>query len=675
MGRTSYSKIIFGILAILVIIFSIIGTTAILINVLNQKQAINHLVPGVGNNTIVVNAGTSPGSIGTHKNGSTWVNFIDTANVVNTLDGGSNILPRLTDTGILVGEYTTSFAIDEKGRIISALNTDIPLIETINGIYPSPSGEFGVTGGVNTNVNPIDGTSFSVGLKNAIIVQNLTISGNTYLDSITSCAVPLDSECIDISGLNCDAGSGFLSSCLPSDITFNNLHVESMSVMSDELQIDLGNQDNLAVDILIISGNITMDSTSSITCSNGPIPHDCFLIENTHCNNAISATCIPPSDVFSHLNVTDTMMFNGTVTCLGDPIHPSCVDYNNKSCTLALDDSCIPPLLKSINGVVSETLALTSSGYVSINTNMNGIQIDTNAELNTAVNVGTEGHGVYSGLKREEVLKFHALGSSNSIGSALNTANNTVEYFVQPSGVVPGYYTAPTITTDAKGRITAATSFDKAVTASNVGTSGIPLYKGTTSTSFEFKNVASSTLNITLDESNNNILLDLPPTGVVSGAYGDADNVLIPTVLQNGLLSAHARTQVTRKMAPFIVSARVDTGLVQGTNITFTQEVYMNTFPPTAWDGTLLTIEEDANYFIQLAGAHSSTSGTSQTVVLMRNGIDASPIYAGQRYSRSGETFFMVLPLTIGETISFYLHTKETNDSFYLKIYCLDCQR
>lgn len=793
-------------LSVSLVSLSVVTYSVLYHNALDQQGQISLLDNMTFGNTSIVNIGT--GGEGTYKSGLDWANLIETSNVASSLDLNSNILPALTDTGISSGAYE-SIDISLTGRVTAGSNLNLNLIETINGIS---SLAFELNGGLN-----IQTSMTTVSMKDAVIFQNAMISNEAVLGTITSCTQPFDSGCVNISGLSCPSG-GLMASCLPASLSFNNLFVTNLAVLNQEEYMgELGDQENFFVDMLYVN-NTTFQDTSSISCTQ-PISQDCFSIEGSTCTTPLELSCMPTSDVFSHLDITDTLVLNGDIMCLGGGLNESCVDYNGKTCSMILDDSCVPPLIKSINGIVGENPVITGTGLISITS----LQIDTLAELNTAVNVGTMGQGVFS-QKLEEILIFYGLGSGIAVDVVLDEPNNTLIYTMANSGVVAGQYIAPTITTDVKGRIISATGLPvSAVTASQLGPSelgqnfafsrfvtststfsmdfsenkivdgapdngvttdnywvgalidftaeitinletsteigiirmlnskngpsnniGTRLYRvgissdniaytiigsgemtendittwythvfnntfiqyirfyadsrwnlalglaeleaynnnnetlGDTSlfkSGVDFRNISSTTLEISVDAVNSNILVDLPLTGVVSGSYGNPDNVLIPTVTQKGLLSNENQTRVTRKMAPYIVSGRVDTGLVQGTNITFTQEVYINTFSPTAWDGTFLTVEEDGHYFISLAGSCTHTGVDSQSVIIFLNGVGKTPSFNGLLHSFGGATYYLVLPLTVGDIVSFFLETKELTDSFYLKIYCLDCEQ
>lgn len=165
-----------------------------------------------------------------------------------------------------------------------------------------------------------------------------------------------------------------------------------------------------------------------------------------------------------------------------------------------------------------------------------------------------------------------ALVDSSNIDFTYNDPLNQITADLTNTGVTPGVYNYPTITVDAKGRITTLAT--------------PPIVAGHTiqedNTSFTQRaglSFLGTDFDVTDDAINNQTDVNLANTGVVAGTYGNASNIPVITVDAKGRITSIST-----------ISASVGTGghIIQENNVSFTQRLNLS------FDGTYFDISDDA---------------------------------------------------------------------------------
>lgn len=571
---------------------------------------------------------------------------------VNVMDAPNFIIDvSLTDTGVTSGIYGLGIqtTVNDNGRITNLVTLPIQVVETIaSATYNATTRNFVLEGGQNVNIEMTNSHEYIIGTYQAGVFEGIHVSGTTLLPSNTTCAGnPVDSiTCLDISGSTC--GSGPIEwSCLPQNMTFNNLYVENLVVLSEEFSGDLGDQTVLNTDFLYVD-NSTM--TGAIHCPVTTIDQNCFELNGLACTGTLDSTCYPSSLTVSNLNITEYLVIANEITCLGPAISQSCYSLDSITCpSNPVQNECLPERIATINGNPPETLITltTNNALLNITTfNLHEIQVDTLAELNTVQSIGS-GLSIYK-QKTGVDLEFRRLsaGTAFQVSSTVNEVQLEAENVIAPS---PGIFVAPTITVDQKGRITAIVNGSFTTnSAISLSVSAMDILKQVTLTGLmEFRDVTTSTLE--MSQPTDSIVLDLPDTPVTPGLYDDPDNSQRLTVNAEGFITNVAPVQVIRQMGKYTLSVSHNNAAANS-NVTFTTATYTNNLPLGAWDGQTFTAPESGLYKFSM-WTRGGIGGIWHRYYV--NGVNIFPNCAACGNYRVSHV--IIYHLTVGDTLQFYI--------------------
>lgn len=615
--RRLYCLLIFLLLLLGILVFSLFYTA-----VNSQRNRILNTT-NVGTTTIE-NAGNA--GIGSYKGELDFIEVCNSNSIFVLPDSNNNLIANLIDIPNVAGTFgPLEIQVNNQGQVVTVSNVSYSVLQSLNGASPLMAI---IEAGTNINV-----TGLIISTNGAIVVENLTVTGMTQLGLNTSCAAPLPSSCVDISGSSCSAP--FMPSCIPKNLQANTVVVENLMIDNGELDAQLSDLTNLNVDLLYV--NQLNFSGSSSSCSER-IDQDCITLDLQSCTSPIQSSCILKDQLLTDLQIRQLGRVN-QVSCPGGPIDSSCLNINGFTCPSSpIDDSCFENIIKGINGINGTELVLTGL-------------IET-GEPNTGLNVGSDGQGPFK-QKMDENLQFYSVG-----GPFVTQVNDQIRVDFTPSGVVPGIYVIPTITVDSLGRIVSAVdSGFQILDASNVGATGSDIFKQKVGNTLEFRTVDSDYLEIIADTLNNNVLIDLPDTTVIPGTYANQDNVPVVTVDEKGFLTNVNMTQVKRSMGTCTFSA---VGINSGSTF---NNVYTNTCGNNTFDGTRLTVPLAGFYSINVH-CKSSWVGFPRVVIVINSVAETISYDAGQ----TGTTCaFIVKELVQGDTVGISA-TVATQSRCYIEV-------
>ena len=308
--------------------------------------------------------------------------FVETSGVNNKvnalkqcLNDGSCVFGNISVGTLNVAEKLSSNIVLKNETVCENVMDDscIPIrIATINGIGPnSTTLDFGLHSGSNIMLTSI-AHGLTISTTNSISIDSITIDETTMLGINTSCVMPLDESCYDISGQQCM--SPLMGSCFPSEIVFDTLVVQNLTVLGTQNgQMVNGNETDLSVGSLI-SNQTTFNGP--VMCNmGGSISNDCLMLGGYVCaNGPLTDSCIPASLPFVNLTVTNSLSVNN-IMCSGGPI----------------DSSCIPTLISTINSVSPDSMsnfAISDSSSIALTPITNGLSPELKP---TGVTAGTFG--------------------------------------------------------------------------------------------------------------------------------------------------------------------------------------------------------------------------------------------------------------------------------------------
>jgi hypothetical protein len=259
------------------------------------------------------------------------------------------------------------FTIDNKTCPTGALdqscmnrNLIVNSLTCTNGVNSIDPGCINVDISAKTCTSPLSDTC----IPSSIIFQNLQVLGGTILGPNTTCAAPIESDCIDLNNIQCPNGP-VSHSCIPTTgLVLNDLVVFNLTVLGTQTAVSLNavNATSLNVNLLFVnqtfmSGPLTCVGTSAT------IDSDCFSIDGKHCNSPLDNSCLPHNQLLANLTVADTLNVNDVVCthpfnktmCLptyfpsdiqcsvGDRFGASCLDISGAgTCSSPVAQSCIP---------------------------------------------------------------------------------------------------------------------------------------------------------------------------------------------------------------------------------------------------------------------------------------------------------------------------------------------
>jgi hypothetical protein len=224
-------------------------------------------------------------------------------------------------------------------------------------------------------------------VPNGLSLNSVSVYGDTFLGANTSCLMPLQPSCYDISNQQCSGGP-LNANCIPSNLYLGNLTVDSLTVLNftsgNVMSQEFLNITNLIVDELTLQvgmhcpGNVTIDQ-------------NCVNLGGAVCPMGIpiSESCIPNSLVFYDVTVTHNLTIN-EITCTGPPMSSPCIQIDGETCSTPVTDSCMQPRLKTINGVSpngSLDFNVSGSTGISIIPLGNGILVSNTGVLSVGLSV------------------------------------------------------------------------------------------------------------------------------------------------------------------------------------------------------------------------------------------------------------------------------------------------
>jgi hypothetical protein len=193
-----------------------------------------------------------------------------------------------------------------------------------------PTGSGGIT------VTPGSGT-LNVQMTSTPSFLTLNVAGATTLGNYTTCSMPMQPSCLNISSQSCPGGA-LSPNCIPtSGLYFTSLTVETLTVLNVTNQANVSVFNGTSASIQELYVNNLHLNTSMNCIGNASISQSCFDISGKTCSSVLSESCIPNSLVLSNLQVTSNTTVNG--------LH----------CTTPIDDSCVNQRFKSINGMFANS--------------------------------------------------------------------------------------------------------------------------------------------------------------------------------------------------------------------------------------------------------------------------------------------------------------------------------
>lgn len=168
------------------------------------------------------------------------------------------------------------------------------------------------------------GSTVHVATTPAMALDTLTVN-QTLLGTNTSCILPLQPSCYDISAQTC-AGGALAVNCVPRNLELDNLLVYNLTLVNlTSLEIPIGNQTNLYTDQLYVANQLLLNGTE--TCvGGGSISNNCLNLGGYTCPIGVplADSCIPASLVQYDQTVTHQLTVN-MVQCTGPPLPSSCL--------------------------------------------------------------------------------------------------------------------------------------------------------------------------------------------------------------------------------------------------------------------------------------------------------------------------------------------------------------